>query len=107
MNVTDHRDIEERLKQFHYDPTRAKRSVMSAYEEPSRHRLGFWRRSVPLYAAAAVLVLMAAVSFVAGQRSASPREHPPAAERADESGPAAGAVTSVDIEWSVAERDLL
>jgi len=75
---------------------------MSAYDEAfggGRAKQGpvaFWKRPVPLYAAAAALVVMIGVSFVAGQRAP-----------VQGTTPADGAVTSADIEWSAAENDLL
>lgn len=113
--MTDRRDIEESLKSFHHQPGgRVKRSVMSAYARAASarveggHSRGFWIRPVPLYAAAAVLVLMVAVAFAAG-RYTSPAASPAVTPAATAVSPASadGAVTSHDIEWSTATNDLL
>jgi hypothetical protein len=107
MTMTDHRDIEETLKRFDRAPdAETKAEVMSAYRRAfeAGARAGFWRRPVPLYAAAAVIVVLVAASFVAGQRTSMS-----AGARADRATPGVtdGVVTSQDIEWRPAQNDLL
>lgn len=107
--MTDHDDVEQQLRTFRHHPhERTKRAVMSAYEKSrgagTTRRRAFWRRPVPLYAAAAVALVLVGVSFIVGRQVAAP-----GARRAAtiESVPADGVATSQDIEWSVADRDLL
>jgi hypothetical protein len=105
--MTDHRDIEETLKQFDHVPAEGTRdAVMAAYRHTRGDRAGvvFWKRPVPLYAAAVIVVVLVAASFVAGQRTSMS-----AGARADRMPPAGadGMVTSQDIEWRAAQNDLL
>jgi len=78
-------NIEELLKRFRSEPApRVKREVMSKYAERCGRAQGtadaapFWRRSVPLYFAAALIVVTAGISFVGGQtlsrREGSPKD---------------------------------
>jgi hypothetical protein len=67
-------DIENLLKRFRGDPSpRVKRAVLSKYAERCGRTRGtadatrFWRRSVPLYFAATLIVVAAGLSFVGGQ----------------------------------------
>ena len=76
-------DIENLLKRFRSDPSpRVKRAVLSKYAERCGRTRGtadatrFWRRSVPLYFAATLIVVAAGLSFVGGQ-SLSRREGNP------------------------------
>jgi hypothetical protein len=77
-------DIENLLKRFRSDPSpRVKRAVLSKYAERCarpRETAGaapFWRRSVPLYFAATLIVVAAGLSFIGGQtlshREGSPK----------------------------------
>jgi hypothetical protein len=68
-------NIENLLKRFRSEPSpRVKRAVMSRFAERcgrSREAAGaapFWRRSVPLYFAAVLIVVTAGLSFVGGQK---------------------------------------
>jgi len=78
-------NIEELLKRFRSEPgPRVKRAVLSKYAERCGRTRGaanaapFWRRSVPLYFAAALIVVIAGLSFVGGQtlsrREGSPKD---------------------------------
>jgi len=67
-------DIENLLKRFRIEPSpRVKRAVLSKYAESrgrargTPHAAPLWRRSVPLYFAAALIVVVAGLSFVGGQ----------------------------------------
>ena len=69
------RDIEDLLMRFRITPgARVKRAVLSKYAE--RHgrargeagTMSVWRRPVPLYVAAAFVLLAAGVSFIGGQK---------------------------------------
>jgi hypothetical protein len=68
-------DIEDLLMRFRITPgARVKRAVLSKYAE--RHgrargaagAIAVWRRPVPLYIAAAFVLLAAGLSFIGGQR---------------------------------------
>jgi hypothetical protein len=68
-------DIEDLLMRFRITPgARVKRAVLSRYAEhyrPARGAAGTmrgWRRPVPLYVAAALVVLAAGLSFIGGQK---------------------------------------
>ena len=73
--MNDHRDIEKTLKRFRHRPDpRVRRSVMARFSDtlgPARaggRGSFFWTRPVPLYLAAAVLVVAAGLSFFAGRQ---------------------------------------
>lgn len=107
--MTDRENIEDVLKMFRHKPAaRVKRVVMSAYGESlagdGRGSGGFWNRPVPLYAAAAVLVVMVGVSFLAGQRGVPSG---PVRTVTEPAVPAGGAASPAGIEWSTAVNDLL
>jgi hypothetical protein len=68
-------DIEDLLMHFRIEPgTRVKRAVLSKYME--RYRSArvdtgareMWRRPVPLYVAAALVIIAAGLSFIGGQK---------------------------------------
>jgi hypothetical protein len=104
--MTDHHDIEETLKQFKHEPApKSKQAVMNAYRNAfaARPGIAFWKRPIPLYAAAIIAIVLVGVSFVAGLRSSMGVETRVSApeENVD------GAVTSQDIEWRPAQNDLL
>lgn len=104
--MTDHRDIEEALREFEHDPAAGvKDAVMAAYGEAYRApaRTELWKRPVPLYAAAAVVIFLAGMSFVAG-RHVAPADRAGVAPTAE---PADGSVTSQVIEWRPATSDVL
>jgi hypothetical protein len=78
-------NIEDLLKRFRSKPSpRVKQAVLSKYAEScgraqrNANAEPFWRKSVPLYYAAALIVVAAALSFVGGQtlsrREGSPRD---------------------------------
>jgi hypothetical protein len=97
--MSDRHDIEEQLKQFRHDPgAQTKERVMSSYRRAHAVGAPFWRRPVPLYAAAAFVVVMVGVSFAAGRRVS-------ATAGAGEVSPSVP--VSIDVEWSRAECDLL
>jgi len=103
-------NIEELLKRFRSDPApRVKRAVLSKYAERfgrGRTAAGaerLWRRSVPLYVAAALIVVASGLSFVGGQklsrREGSPKGTSPAAQDT-----LAG--TALEQQWYYAPSDL-
>lgn len=103
-------DIENLLKRFRSDPApRVKRAVLARYAERVGHTRGaadaapFWRRPVPLYFTAALVVVTAGLSFVGGQRlSGGAVSHeaslPAAQDTLTEATP--------EQEWSYAPNDL-
>ncbi len=67
-------DIEAELRRYRREPgAGVKRSVLSSYADSYRRgvaagdRGGFWKRPMPLYAAAAMLVAAIGLSFLAGR----------------------------------------
>ena len=73
--MNDHRDIEKTLKRFRHRPDpRVRRSVMARFSDklgPTRaggRAVFFWTRPVPLYLAAAALVVAVGLSFFAGRQ---------------------------------------
>jgi hypothetical protein len=81
MNVKP--DIENLLKRFRSEPSlRVKRAVLAKYAERRGHAKGaaeaapFWRRSVPLYSAAVLIVFVAGLSFVGGLTLSRPAGSP-------------------------------
>ncbi len=109
--MNDNFDIEEVLKRFRHEPDeKTKQSVLSsfrrAHASSGSHRptAGFWRRPVPLYLAAAAILVLGVLSFVVGQRT----------RRADGRSAISGGlyqenglVGSEEIKWIPAENDLL
>ena len=104
-------DIEELLKRFRSEPSpRVKRTVLSRYAERCSRTRGvagaakLWRRPVPLYFAAALIVVAAGLSFVGGQKLSR-------AERSakEASAYAQDTLTSAALEqrWQFAPRDVL
>jgi hypothetical protein len=99
-------DIERLLKRYPSDPgPEVKRSVLGrfsrafAYGRSPGHEVGFWKRPIPLYAAAAAVILALGLSFFAGRWATAP-EMP---ERVDSIRPAAAAAVT----WEAAVNDLL
>jgi hypothetical protein len=98
-------DIERLLKRYPSDPgPEVKRSVLDRFSRAfaSRrspgHGVRFWNRRIPLYAAAAGVILALGLSFLAG-RWAAGHERP---EITDANRPATTTVT-----WEPAANDLL
>ena len=92
----------------HSEPgPQVKQSVLSAFEKAQgrsnsrRRAVPLWQRSVPLYLAAASLVLFMALSFYAGRKTSRPGGESPALNELRQEGEAA-----IEITWSVTERDL-
>jgi hypothetical protein len=98
--MKDEFDVEGSLKDYEHKPSApTKQSVLAEFEKRAG-RVALWKRPVPLYAAAVVLVIAMGFSFAAGQRSipgASPKV----------TGHEDAVVTSDDIEWTSAVRDFL
>jgi hypothetical protein len=104
--------IEDLLMRFRNDPSaHVKRAVLARYAERyGRGRHGatgatrLWRKPVPLYVAAALVVVAAGLSFVGGQRFSRP-------ERIAGSAPIAAQDSLVrealDQSWHYAPRDVL
>ncbi len=75
-------DFEEILKKYKNSPgPQVKTAVLGKFIRDAGNRasnrapFGFWRRPVPLYSAAAILVVLAGLSFYAG-RATSARRSP-------------------------------
>lgn len=74
--MKDDIDIEGELRKYHSDPSpHVKRSVLERFRRRYRGRnafmrlFGLWKNPVPAYTVAAVVIVVAFVSFLAGQRS--------------------------------------
>ena len=74
--MRDDHEVEKDLKGFEHRPDdRVKKAVMSAFKREINatgadgNRANFWRRPVPLYAAAVFVIVMMGLSYVAGKRS--------------------------------------
>jgi hypothetical protein len=104
-------DIEELLRRFRSEPNpRVKRTVLSRYAERCSRARGvagaaeLWRKPVPLYFVAALIVVAAGLSFVGGQKLSR-------AERSAEEASAymQDTLTSAALEqrWQFAPRDVL
>ena len=99
-------DIERLLKRYPSDPgPEVKRSVLGRFSRafaigrPPGHAVGFWKRPIPLYAAAAGVILALGLSFFAGRWAATPE----VSERVDSNRPAAAPAVT----WEAAVNDLL
>lgn len=106
--MNEKRDIETLLKQYrHEGGDRPKQAVLAAFQRrhgrkrPDASAASFWRRPVPLYAMVATLVILAAVSFLAGQRMTA------WGGSAVEDAPPSRAFSPQDLPWSAAQNDLL
>jgi hypothetical protein len=116
-------DIEELLKRFRIQPSpRVKRAAMARYAESlgrgerlgglpkvagagsDRGGAGLWRRPVPLYIAAALIVVAAGLAFVGGQELSRTERRARAA-----SSYAQDTLTSraPEQQWQFAPRDVL
>ena len=109
--MRDDHDIEKGLKGFEHQPhKRVKKTVMSAFRREfattgaQGSPVRFWRRPVPLYVAAAFVVVMMGVSYFAGQRSLASSSQPMAPEHLIQGNDVA---PEGEITWTVAKRDLL
>ena len=109
--MRDDFDIEDALRRHRCDPSpRVKQSVLAELDRTRRHgsihrgAAGFWKRPVPLYVAAAALVIVVGLAFAAGRMTSwtdrqSGLSGEPSREKND--------ITSRDIHWVAAENDLL
>jgi hypothetical protein len=109
--MRDDIDIEETLRRFESDPgPEVKRSVLARFSQefgsrrPVPHKAAFWKRPVPLYAAATGIIIAMGLSYVAGQQTAA-TQRPPETLR----GPARAlnAGEAPELKWEVAPNDLL
>ena len=103
-------NIEELLKRFRSDPSpRVKRAVLSKYAERCGRRRRaadaeqLWRRSVPLYFAATLIVVAAGLSFIGGQKL-SRREGSPEDSSIVMQDTLAG--TALEQRWNYAPSDV-
>ncbi len=97
--MNEHDDLERTLQSFAHDPAPAiRRTVLAACVRPAA--APFWRRPVPLYAVAALLVLAVSLSLAVsrGGRAALPAGAPAIGPTAD--GPAAATLP-----WATAVCD--
>lgn len=108
--MNDDIDIEEILKRYGSGPGhRVKRSVLERFVHTYGGRdaaggpIGIWRRPVPVYLTAAVVIIVAVVSFFAGRRSLGPPPRsagiPAPVEETEE-------LVSNELKWEIARSDL-
>lgn len=104
-------DIEDILKRYDCEPgENTKRSVLDRFRQthpvdaPGRDSRGFWRKPVPVYVAAAALMVLAGFAFLAGRQSARSEAPPGLSGKATDER---AVVTPEAIEWVAAENDLL
>ena len=101
--MSDRRDIETTLKDFHHETDPHVRDVvMSAFRQRNAPRKRGWGRPVPLYAAVVAAALMGFVSLLAGISLFQEGVRRGPTERGN-SQPAGASST----EWHMAERGLL
>jgi hypothetical protein len=105
-------DVEGALGRFRHEPSaRVKRSVMTAFRHTFRggdrggRRVRFWRRPVPLYAAAATLLVLVGLSFALGRTTS--RAGGSQSGLSPERPGGKNVVTSQDMNWVAAENDVL
>jgi hypothetical protein len=105
--MNDDIDIEEVLKRYRSDPgAKVKQAVLSRFTQvfggarPVKNGVRFWTRPIPLYVAAATIIIAVALSFFAGRRmSPSDRQLGPSQETYS---------TAIqEVEWEAAPNDLL
>ncbi len=104
-------DVEDLLMRFRVEPAaRVKRAAMARYSERyGRERrptgaAGMWRRPVPVYLMAALVLLSSALSFVGGRSLSREREIPKGASAAAQDSLAEAAL---ERSWQAAPRDVL
>jgi|WetSurMetagenome_2_1015567.scaffolds.fasta_scaffold28788_4 hypothetical protein len=105
-------DIEDMLKRFRKEPDpRVKRAVLARYAErfdreqrATARAERLWRRPVPLYMAAALAIVVAGISFIAGQKHSRPA-HTARSESTAVQDSLANAV--INQSWHFAPRDVL
>jgi hypothetical protein len=109
--MTNDIDIEDLLKRYRGDPSpRVKRAVMSRYRHAAARRATagayapFWRRAMPVYLAAVLIVIAAGASFFAGwsiSRQRGTEQGSPQQLRQ------AKIIEAEELRWEVAENDIL
>jgi hypothetical protein len=109
--MSDNFDVEKALGKYKHTPGEAtKQSITDEFGRAStagnrgRRPAGFWRKPVPMYSVAAALVVAIGLSFVVGQRTSRPDERPAAMAQPS---PDTAIMSSHEIEWVRAERDVL
>lgn len=109
--MRDDIDIEEALKRFESEPgPEVRRSVLARFSQrsggrrPASGAAGFWKKPVPLYAAAVCVVVAVGLSFVAGQRTAAIQKPP---ETLRQPARTLNAGSAPELKWEVAPNDLL
>jgi hypothetical protein len=110
-------DIEDALKKYRHKPgSRVKRSVLTRFADRTRHRVtpgirGLWRKPVPLYLAAAQIVIALAFGFFVAQilpfsklGSKPPQDRPLQVEAGEQSP---DTIAAKELTWEIAPNDLL
>lgn len=106
--MKDEFDVEGLLRRYNAGPgEHTKKSVMDRFNRARgahAERGGFWRRPVPLYRAAIVLLLLVGLSFAAGRQFSS---GPAARYSGPDQAPALPAAAVDVIDWVPADSDFL
>jgi hypothetical protein len=109
--MKDDFDIEDALRLFQCEPgAHTRHSVLDEFRRTHRRRglargvAGFLKHRVPLYAVAAALLICVGLSFRAGQWTGGKRGPSGVSQKPIE---LKHAESSVNIQWVVAENDLL
>ena len=105
-------DIEDMLKRFRKEPgPLVKHAVLARYaerfgrEQRATARVGrLWQRPVPLYMAAALAIVFAGISFIAGQKHSRPMRTARSESTAVQDSLANAVINQ---SWRVAPRDVL
>ena len=109
--MRDDYDVEDIMKKYEAGPSpRVKETVMARFKKSMQHRdahrshYRFWKIPLPLYAFIGSLLLVAALSFFAGQRISLPHSRPmaPKEQMGDLEEKA-----SEDFTWTITQRDIL
>ena len=108
--MRDDYDIENIMKRHGGKPSpRVKREVMDAFMREYRNgerrsrTVGLWKKPVPFYMFAASLALFMALSFYAGKSTSRQAAEPSGSH---ELMRYRGMVDTLEITWSITERDL-
>ena len=108
--MSDDMDIENELRRFQHDPgPEVRRSVLARFSSgfgshaPARQKIVFWKKPIPLYVAAACIVVAVGLSFFTGRwtdSSRRPFEEPRSGLRTG------NASWAQEVTWEVAPNDL-
>lgn len=112
--MNDKYDIEKILGRFRAGPgERVKRSVMARYAQhtgeagTAQTDAPVWKRPVPFYLAAAAVVAALLIALPVQRALIAPAGPEKRPGRTEVTGPAGDTAEALDLEWTVAENDLI